>query len=503
MLVVGAGGLGSPAALYLAAAGVGTLGLVDFDVVDESNLHRQILFGTSDVGSSKLETAAARLAGRQPERAHPDVRGAADLGQRAPTSFADFDIVADGTDNFPTRYLVNDACVLLGKPNVYASIFRFEGQASVFWAAKRALLSLPLRRAAAAGSRAVLRRGRSPRGPPGTSRRDPGDRDGQARLWASASRSSAGSSWSTRCRMRFRELTVRKNPECAVCGARPSVTELIDYESFCGTSGAGRRFWYLPVTCTPTRRKFRSRSSRPCATGETRSSWWTCASRASGRSRTFRDRSRFLSARWRRVSTKLSKDDEIVVYCRTGGRSGNAVQFLMQNGYEKVRRTWPAASTSGPRGSTLRCRGTETGMSVAPRRPDPPRGSASPDSSGLRPARALRIARAAREAGRRRTDRAPRPLGDDPVALRRNGVIGLVFTVLPGKTPFVGTALGFAIGAASPTTGVPFFLDPLVELAEGVVDAVEGLLLLAVGLGRDVQVRPRGNRPVLAEDLDP
>ena len=131
MLLVGAGGLGSPAALYLAAAGVGTLGLVDFDVVDESNLHRQVLFGTSDVGRPKLAAAAARLSDVNPNvRLVPFEERL--TSENALRILRDFDVVADGTDNFPTRYLVNDACVLLGKPNVYASIFRFEGQASVF-----------------------------------------------------------------------------------------------------------------------------------------------------------------------------------------------------------------------------------------------------------------------------------------------------------------------------------------------------------------------------------
>jgi adenylyltransferase/sulfurtransferase len=135
VLAVGTGGLGSPLAVYLAAAGVGTIGLVDFDVVDDSNLHRQILFGTSDVGKPKLSVAVRRL-----KELNPNVE-VVPFEERLTSENAlgilrDFDVVADGTDNFPTRYLVNDACVLTGKPNVYASIFRFEGQASVFWAAK-------------------------------------------------------------------------------------------------------------------------------------------------------------------------------------------------------------------------------------------------------------------------------------------------------------------------------------------------------------------------------
>src|SRR5918912_3417026 len=132
VLTIGAGGLGAPLAMYLAAAGVGTLGIVDFDVVDESNLQRQIIHGTSDLGRPKLESAREKI-----EDINPNVKVEAFkealTSENALEIFEDFDVIADGTDNFPTRYLVNDACVLLGKPNVYGSIFRFEGQASVFY----------------------------------------------------------------------------------------------------------------------------------------------------------------------------------------------------------------------------------------------------------------------------------------------------------------------------------------------------------------------------------
>ena len=136
VLMIGTGGLGSPLGLYLAAAGVGTLGMVDFDVVDETNLHRQVLYGRSDVGRPKIQAAVERLQDVNPHieivphEMRLDSSNALEL-------FKDYDIVVDGTDNFPTRYLVNDACVLLGKPNVYGSIFRFEGQVSVFWGARR------------------------------------------------------------------------------------------------------------------------------------------------------------------------------------------------------------------------------------------------------------------------------------------------------------------------------------------------------------------------------
>ena len=153
VLLIGAGGLGSPLALYLAAAGVGRIGLVDFDVVDFSNLQRQIIHGTSDVGRPKLHSAADRMQRHQPRRRGRPVRDDAHRRRTRWRSFEHYDIVIDGTDNFPTRYLVNDACVLLGKPNVYGSIFRFDGQASVFWAEHGPVLPLPLPGAAAARAR--------------------------------------------------------------------------------------------------------------------------------------------------------------------------------------------------------------------------------------------------------------------------------------------------------------------------------------------------------------
>ena len=160
VLCIGAGGLGSPLALYLAAAGVGTLGLVDFDVVDYTNLQRQIIHSTEDVGRKKLDSAAEKLKAINP------VLNVQKFDTRLTSAnalelFKDFDIIADGTDNFPTRYLVNDACVLTGKPNVYGSIFRFEGQASVFATEGRPVLSLPVSRAATAGPGSIVRGRRS------------------------------------------------------------------------------------------------------------------------------------------------------------------------------------------------------------------------------------------------------------------------------------------------------------------------------------------------------
>ncbi len=232
VLCVGAGGLGSPALLYLAAAGVGTLGIVDFDVVDESNLQRQVIHGQSDVGRSKAESARDSIQEINPyvnvivhkERLDSD---------NAMQIFADYDLIVDGTDNFATRYLVNDACVLLGKPYVWGSIYRFDGQASVFWAeygpCYRCLYPEPP--------------------PPGMV---PSCAEGGVLGVLCASIGSIqvneaikvitgiGEPLAGRLmiydalEMTYRSVKVRKDPECPVCGKNPTVTELIDYEEFCG-----------------------------------------------------------------------------------------------------------------------------------------------------------------------------------------------------------------------------------------------------------------------------
>ena len=233
MLCIGAGGLGSPAAMYLAAAGVGTIGIVDFDVVDFSNLQRQIIHGTPDVGRSKLgvgEGSAARASTRtsrsRPTRPRCRRRTRWSCSSR-------YDVILDGTDNFPTRYLTNDACVLLGKPNAYGSIFRFEGQASVF-ATKdgpcyRCLYPEPpppglVPSCAEGGVLGVL----------------PGVIGVIQATEAIKLITGIGEPLIGRfliydaLRMRFRELKLQKDPDCPVCGTHPTVTKLIDYEQFCG-----------------------------------------------------------------------------------------------------------------------------------------------------------------------------------------------------------------------------------------------------------------------------
>lgn len=232
VLMIGTGGLGAPLGMYLAAAGVGRLGLVDFDVVDESNLQRQIIHGTSDVGRPKIESARDRLHDINPFiTIEPHETKL--TSENALELIRDYDVVVDGTDNFPTRYLVNDACVLTGKPNVYGSIFRFEGQASVFWAEKgpcyRCLYAEPpppglVPSCAEGGVLGVL---------PGIIGSIQANETIKLLLGGGdtlVGRLLLFDAW----HMRFRELKLRKDPACPVCGENPTIKELIDYEEFCG-----------------------------------------------------------------------------------------------------------------------------------------------------------------------------------------------------------------------------------------------------------------------------
>ncbi len=232
VLLIGAGGLGAPLGLYLAAAGVGRLGMVDFDVVDFTNLQRQVIHSTADVGRKKLDSAAAKMQAINP---HVEIvkHEVALSSENALDILKDYDIVVDGTDNFPTRYLVNDACVLLGKPNVYGSIFRFEGQATVFayegGPCYRCLYPEPpppglVPSCAEGGVLGIL---------PGTIGLIQATETvklilgiGEPLVGRLLLYDALG--------MRFRELKLRRNPECPVCGDHPTVTKLIDYQQFCG-----------------------------------------------------------------------------------------------------------------------------------------------------------------------------------------------------------------------------------------------------------------------------
>jgi len=329
VLCVGAGGLGSPLALYLAAAGVGTLGLVDFDAVDLSNLQRQILHGTKDVGRKKLESAAERLRDVNPnvKFVPHEVRLSSD---NALDLFRDYDVIADGTDNFPTRYLVNDACVLLGKPNVYASIYRFEGQASVFWAAKgpcyRCLYQEPpppgvVPSCAEGGVLGIL----------------PGllgviQATETIKLILGAGESLVGRLLLVDALgMTFRQLRLRKDPACVVCGPNPTVTRLIDYEEFCGIPRAKeeeRREMGVPAI-TVQDLKAKMDKGEAFVLVDVREPQELAISQLPGSLKIP------LGSLPANVN-KLSTADAIVVHCRTGARSAKAVEFLMASGFRKV-----------------------------------------------------------------------------------------------------------------------------------------------------------------------
>jgi adenylyltransferase/sulfurtransferase len=239
VLVIGAGGLGSPALLYLASAGIGTIGIVDFDNVERSNLHRQVIHGESNLGQPKIASAAERLGDLNPDIVITTHDTRLTSGN-ALGMIADYDVVVDGSDNFPTRYLVNDACVLTGKPLVYAAIFRFEGQATLFaepdGPCYRCLYPEPpppglVPTCAEAGVLGVL----------------PGVLGSIQALEAIKRVAGIGESLKGRLlvfdalRLRFRELLIEKDPGCPVCGVNPSVRELVDYEAFCGLGGATER----------------------------------------------------------------------------------------------------------------------------------------------------------------------------------------------------------------------------------------------------------------------
>ena len=325
VLAVGAAGLGSPFAMYLAAAGVGTLGLVDFDAVEESNLHRQVLYGNSDVGRPKLDAAAERL-----RDINPNVR-IEPFDQRLSSANAleivrRFDVVADGTDNFPTRYLVNDACVLAGKPNVYASVFRFEGQASVFWAEKgpcyRCLHPSPPPPGAVpsceeGGVLGIL---------PGLLGLIQATETIKILL-------GAGDPLIGRLLllellpMRFHEIALRKDDRCAVCGPNPSVTRLIDYEAFCGNLRAVRQS--VPEITVEELKALRD-SGASVVLLDVREPHEVAISDLPGSVK-------IPLGTLPQHLERLAREDEIVVYCRVGGRSARAVEYLQQMGYGQTR----------------------------------------------------------------------------------------------------------------------------------------------------------------------
>ena len=326
VLCIGAGGLGSPLALYLAAAGVGTLGIVDFDVVDFTNLQRQIIHGTEDVGRKKLDSAADTLSEINPnvEVRKFDMRLSS---ANALELFREFDIIVDGTDNFPTRYLVNDACVLTGKPNVYGSIFRFEGQASVFATKEgpcyRCLYPEPpppglVPSCAEGGVLGIL----------------PGlvgiiQATEAIKLILGSGEPLIGRLLLVDAlAMRFRELKLRKNPDCPACGTHPTVTELIDYNQFCGIRGEEAAAPSTMKDMTVEELKQRLDKGDDLFVLDVREPHEYQICNLGGQLIPLNDLPK-------RVS-ELDSSREIVVHCKMGGRSAKAVDFLKQSGFSRV-----------------------------------------------------------------------------------------------------------------------------------------------------------------------
>lgn len=329
VLCIGTGGLGSPLALYLAAAGVGTLGLVDFDIVDASNLQRQILHFTSDIGRSKLDSAAEKLLALNPAL-HVVKHETRLTSANALDILKNYDIVADGTDNFPTRYLVNDACVLLGIPNVYGSIFRFEGQASVF-ATKdgpcyRCLYPEPpppglVPSCAEGGVLGIL----------------PGllgiiQATEAIKLILGRGESLIGRLLLVDAlALRFRELKLRKNPDCPICGTHPTITALIDYEQFCGIAPESKQ--ENPVKngipqMSVKELKQRLDAGEDLLVLDVREPFEYRIANIGG-----------TLIPQGEVPQRLAEIDpaqEIVVQCRSGSRSQRIAEFLASSGYTRV-----------------------------------------------------------------------------------------------------------------------------------------------------------------------
>jgi sulfur-carrier protein adenylyltransferase/sulfurtransferase len=331
VLCIGAGGLGSPAAMYLAAAGVGRIGIVDFDVVDYSNLQRQLLHGTPDVGRSKLDSAKDRLHALNPN-VQIDTYETSLSSENALKLFEPFDVILDGTDNFPTRYLVNDACVLSGKPNAYGSIFRFEGQASVFGVKEgpcyRCLYPEPpppglVPSCAEGGVLGVL----------------PGiigviQATESIKLILGIGEPLIGRFLIyDALKMRFRELKLRKDPECPVCGTHPTVTKLIDYQQFCGIrpepqmeSVSAMNDWEI----TPVELKSRLDKGEDLFILDVREPSEYQINRIPGSTL-------IPLGELPRRYQELPRDREIIAQCKMGARSAKAMEYLKTVGFTKVK----------------------------------------------------------------------------------------------------------------------------------------------------------------------
>ena len=327
VLVIGAGGLGSPVSLYLSAAGVGTIGMVDFDVVDESNLQRQVLFGMDQIGASKLKSAEKRLKNLNPHTKF-NLHEVALSSDNALDIIKDYDIVIDGTDNFPTRYLVNDACVILEKPNVYGSIYRFDGQISVFnhedGPCYRCLYPSPpppglVPSCAEGGVLGVL----------------PGIIGCLQANEAIKLILGIGNLMKGRfmlfdaLEMEFTELKVKKDPNCVVCGENPSVTELIDYQQFCGIPKAEEKKEDFDEITVSELKNILDKEDHPVVI-DVREPFELDIAQIGGT----------IHIPMREMQNHLSEfnaDDEIIVHCKSGGRSAKICKLLIENNFTNVK----------------------------------------------------------------------------------------------------------------------------------------------------------------------
>ncbi|MDT8306679.1 MAG: molybdopterin-synthase adenylyltransferase MoeB [Anaerolineae bacterium] len=336
VLLIGAGGLGSPLAMYLAAAGIGRIGLVDYDVVDASNLQRQVIHGTKDIGRPKLESARDRILDINPH-VRVDAYPVPLTSENALEILAPYDVIIDGTDNFPTRYLTNDACVLLGKPNVYGSIFRFDGQVSVFYAEEgpcyRCLFPQPpppglVPSCAEGGVLGVL----------------PGTVGAIQATEAIKLILGVGEPLIGRLllydalNMEFSEVKLRKNPDCPVCGDNPTVTELIDYEQFCGMPAHDRSHYQHGLEAeetvpgiTPGALRERLDAGNEVQLLDVREPHEWAISNLGHLGATLIPKDQVLEQ-----MSELDTAQEIVVYCRTGVRSADVIRLLRQHGFARL-----------------------------------------------------------------------------------------------------------------------------------------------------------------------
>ncbi len=327
VLLIGAGGLGAPLGLYLAAAGIGRIGLVDFDVVDHTNLHRQVIHGTKDVGRKKLDSAADRMRDINPN-VKLELHDLALTSENALALLKDYDVIVDGTDNFPTRYLVNDACVLLGKPNVYGSIFRFEGQATVFGypggPCYRCSYPEPpppglVPSCAEGGVLGIL----------------PGmigviQATEAVKLILGIGEPLIGRLLRyDALEMRFREYKVRRDPDCPICGDHPTIKELIDYQEFCGIPQQVTTNEPLKGELDVTEVKQKLDRGDDFLLLDVREPHeYQIASIPQALLIPLGDLGKRIG--------ELEKGAEIVVHCKSGGRSAKAVELLRQQGFQRV-----------------------------------------------------------------------------------------------------------------------------------------------------------------------